>query len=74
MTGQIRLACNECDRNDFDGINQLPADWEDIEEVQSLEQSRQEVDINDQSRSPLEWYTHLGTCPDCQASPAETKP
>lgn len=66
MTGQMRLACSDCDRNDCDGINQLPADWEGIEEMQTLEQSRREVDINDQSRSPLEWYTHLGTCPDCQ--------
>ena len=67
MNGPIRLGCHSCDREDFDGISELPPDWLDISVVQTLEQSRQEVDWSDRSRSPLEWYTHLGICPDCQA-------
>jgi hypothetical protein len=64
---KIRLGCGECDRTDFDGIDQVPKDWTDISEFQSHEESLREVDINDHSQSPFEWYTHLGTCPDCQA-------
>ena len=64
---KIRLGCSECDRSDFDGIDQLPKGWMDISEFQSHEESMREVDIKDHSRSPFEWYTHLGTCPDCQS-------
>ncbi len=64
--GKSRLACGECDRGDFDGVNKLPHDWIDISEFQSLEESLQEIDVDDHSRSPFEWYTHLGTCPECQ--------
>ena len=66
MTGKIRLACYACDREDFDDINEIPSDWTDVDEVQSLEESRRPVEFDDQKRSPCEWYTHLGTCPDCQ--------
>lgn len=66
MTGTIRLACGSCDREDFDGINEIPSDWIDVLEVQSLKESRRQVDFDDRTRSVLEWYTHLGTCPDCQ--------
>ena len=62
----IRLACCSCDRVDFDGINALPDDWGDIEEIQSLADSLRIVPIDDAKNSPLEWYTHLGTCPDCR--------
>jgi hypothetical protein len=67
VSSPIRLGCHSCDREDFDGISELPPDWLDISVVQTLEESRQEVDWSDRSRSPLEWYTHLGICPDCQA-------
>jgi hypothetical protein len=67
MSSPIRLGCHSCDREDFDGIGELPSDWLDISVVQSLEESCQEVELSDRLRSPLEWYTHLGTCPDCQA-------
>ena len=62
----IRLACSECDRDDFDGIDELPIDWTDITEVQSLKESLREVALDDQSRSPLDWHTHVGTCAECQ--------
>ena len=68
MTGNIRIACGSCDRSDFDGVGQIPTDWEDVEEVQSLEQSRREIDVDDKSESPFDWYTHIGTCPSCQES------
>ena len=66
----IRLACNQCDRDDFDGVSKLPHDWEDVTEVQSLKESRTQVDDNDRMLSPLDWYTHVGTCPDCQQEDA----
>lgn len=62
----IRLACRFCDRNDFDGVESLPADWFDIDEVQTYEDSTREVDLADQSESVLDWFTHLGVCPECQ--------
>ena len=67
MTGKIRLGCGTCDRNDFDFIMKLPNDWMDITEVRSYEESIREVAVDDRSRSPFDWQTHLGTCPDCQA-------
>ena len=67
MSGRIRLGCGSCDRDDFDGISRIPSDWVDVTVVQSLKASLQEVDSADRSRSPFEWYMHLGTCPDCQA-------
>ena len=70
MSGRIRLGCGSCDRDDFDGIKRIPSDWVDVTVVQSLKASLQEVDSADRSRSPFEWYTHLGTCPDCQAEDA----
>ena len=68
----IRLACSECDRDDFDGIDELPKDWNDITDVQSLKESRREVAFDDQSRSPLDWHTHIGTCPECQSKDSES--
>ena len=47
--GKIRLACGECDRDDFDGVNRLPKDWIDITKVQSLKESRREVDVDDRA-------------------------
>ena len=67
----IRLACSECDRGDFDGIDELPTDWTDITEVQSLKESLREVAFDDPSRSPLDWHTHIGTCPECQSKECE---
>ena len=66
MSGKIRLACGSCDRDDFDGISKIPADWTDVSRVQSLKASRREVDFEERGQSVFEWYTHLGTCPDCQ--------
>lgn len=64
--GPIRLACIYCDTDACDGIDRIPRDWVDVDEFQSYEQSLQEVTPEDPTRSPTEWYTHLGVCPDCQ--------
>lgn len=35
--GHSRLGCSGgCNRDDFDGVKELPNDWEDIGEVRSL--------------------------------------
>ena len=52
----IRLACTECDRDDFDGVSIAEATrlgWTDIDDVVPTETSA--------------WWTHLGLCPDCDA-------
>ncbi len=67
MRGPNRLGCGACDREDFDGVEELPSDWLRITLVQSLGDSYQEVDQPGQASKPFAWYTHLGTCPECQA-------
>ncbi len=67
MSKTIRLGCIYCDRSDFDGVDALPEDWEDIDEVRSLEEAMREVPFEDKTRSALDWETHLGICPECQA-------
>lgn len=64
-----RLACFHCDREDFDGVSNLPKDWEDIGRVQTYHQAiKTYVDPSKTSPefSVLDWFTHLGICPDCQ--------
>ena len=70
MSGKVRLACHTCDRQDFDGVDKAPSDWIDVIEVQSLKESRREVDVDDRERSAFEWYAHLGTCPNYQREEA----
>ena len=65
MTGKIRLGCMCCGRDDFDGIDKLPDDWEEIDQVQSYEESIQEVGPDDDG-DVMFWETHVGVCPDCQ--------
>jgi hypothetical protein len=66
MSGEIRLACLYCDTDQCDGVAEIPPDWSDVDEVQSYAASREEVPIDDPARSPMEWYTHLGVCPECR--------
>ena len=70
MMESIRLRCHQCDREDFDGIVEIPSDWTDVTFVPPLEASRQEVALSDTSRNRFEWYTHLGTSPECQTEEA----
>lgn len=66
-TGRIRLGCSSCDRTDFDGVDELPGDWDDIIQVQSWEEAIRPVESDsDDGRSALDWQTHLGTCLDCE--------
>ncbi len=66
MAQEIRLACLYCDTSECDGVSKLPANWADIQRVQSYPASREEIAADDPQRSPFEWYTHLGVCPACQ--------
>jgi hypothetical protein len=68
--GAIRLGCIRCYREDFDGVDVLPDDWEDIEEVQSLEDSLREIDPDDPDEDVTFWETHMGVCRDCQKEDA----
>jgi hypothetical protein len=69
--GRIRLACMNCDRDDCDGITPaqlaqaIQSGWVDVTEEQSYERSLEEVPLDSPDRSAMEWWTHLGWCPDC---------
>jgi len=66
MSHEIRLACMYCDTDECDGVDQVPTGWTDVEHVQSYAASLEEIPPNAPGRSVLEWYTHLGVCPDCR--------
>ena len=61
--GKIRLGCLFCRRTDCDGIDELPVDWTDIDEVPSYAEFVKPADPDD---GITFWETHLGICPDCQ--------
>ena len=63
----VRLGCTYCDRDDFDGVTELPKDWLDVQEIQSWEDSVRPVAADDTQRSVHDWQTHLGICPECNA-------
>lgn len=63
--GKIRLACMFCDRDDFDGVDNIPTNWFSVDESQTCDALLQEAGIVEATSS---WYTHLGVCPDCQQS------
>jgi hypothetical protein len=75
--GPARIACNECEREDYDGatLDQAVADgWEDICFYQSWEDSAKTYDNPDDAPphySVLDWYTHCGLCPDCKREELE---
>lgn len=69
---RYRLGYFHCDRTDYDGATELPADWTEITEIQSLEQALTPVDFTVPTRlSVFEWQTHLGVCPECLADEGE---
>lgn len=59
---EIRLGCNHCDRQDFDGIQRVEdaqqLGWTDIQFVPSSAWIDPDSGFN--------WETHIGICPDCQ--------
>ncbi len=66
---RIRLACMDCDRDDHDGILRVPAEWGDVCKVQSYEDACKVYDNPDDAPpnySVLDWFTHLGQCPECR--------
>lgn len=63
---KIRLACMFCDRTDYDGVNSIPTNWFAVDNVQTYDASIREADLEDTKISVLDWYTHLGVCPQCQ--------
>jgi hypothetical protein len=74
MRKTTRLACRECGRDDYDGITAaelkklIKEGWQDVERIQTFRQSCKTYD--DWSKAPpdfsaFEWWTHLGTCPEC---------
>lgn len=70
QAGPIRLGCNHCDRDDYDGVKLLPGGWSDISKRQSLAESLATYDDGDLFMPPdysvLDWETHVGICPECQ--------
>lgn len=66
MFGRIRLGCISCSREDYDGIDELPDDWIDVDELQSFEQSFRHGRAGHGDVSIVFWETHLGVCPECQ--------
>lgn len=70
----VRLGCDQCDRDDCDGISETMLElmkgvWEDIAYVQSYEQAIKIYENPDDAPpgfSALDWWTHLGLCPDCK--------
>lgn len=68
--GRYRLGCTNCDREDFDGVKSLPKDWQDIGRIQSLKESMTTYETLRDGEPPkgysaMDWWTHLGLCPDC---------
>jgi hypothetical protein len=66
---KIRLACMQCDRQDFDGITAkelneaIRRGWQDVQRVQSYQQAGSTKEKP--GYSVFDWWTHLGYCPDC---------
>jgi hypothetical protein len=79
----IRLACDECDRDDMDGITYAEllaakkAGWKGVIRVQTYAQSLKTYDHpadEPPGYSILDWMTHIGDCPECEAAKLATAP
>jgi hypothetical protein len=75
LTATIRLACENCDRTDKDGITLEELEqcrtkgWTNIDEFQSYEAACTSYPNSAEAPSGFDvtaWYTHLGLCPDCR--------
>ena len=62
--GTIRLACLFCDCDEHDGVDDIPADWQDVDEIQSYEDAMSETKTDGSDSSV--WWTHIGVCPECE--------
>jgi hypothetical protein len=79
---KVRLACHECDIDEFDGITEsalaaliAKGEWQFIEEYQTFEESMR-LNGTDETRpfvsSVFAWSTHIGLCPNCAAETGVT--
>jgi hypothetical protein len=78
---KVRLACHDCDIDHFDGITEdeladliAKGEWQDIEEQRTYEEACRTYGPDEQEPpgwSVLEWFTHIGLCPDCVAECAD---
>lgn len=59
----IRLGCLFCDRDDCDGVTEIPVSWFSVKQVQDFAVSIREAGLNEDVTF---WQTHLGVCPECQ--------
>lgn len=68
-TGRIRLGCRHCDAA-FDGIDDVPPGWSEVEEIRSYERAIEPIpdgqDRNKYGDTVVDWETHVGVCPECQ--------
>lgn len=62
----IRLACMQCDTDEAAWVKEVPPGWEVCCEVQTTQKSLQPASEYHKHSETLEWYTHLGLCPDCR--------
>lgn len=77
----VRLACDNCDRDDKDMITREKLKkcekdgWQGIGRVQTYTQSCKTYD-NPADAPPgysiLDWWTHMGTCPECAKLESES--
>ncbi len=51
--GDNRLACTDCDREDYDGVAILPSGWYDAK----YQGEDEDIGV---------WWNWMGTCPKCQ--------
>ncbi len=70
--GPYRLACRGGCGRQMDGVKELPKDWSDIHEEQSLKDALSTYgDEGDPDPLPgcsvTDWETHFGLCPGCRA-------
>lgn len=72
----VRLACDNCDCDEYDGITEeqlaavADAGWDGVSQVQTWEEAIKVYDdpaAEPPGYSVLDWWTHIGTCPDCLA-------
>lgn len=51
----LRLMCRRCDREDADGVFEIPDGWTEI------------IEDKTHGDDDGKWWTHSGVCPDCSA-------
>jgi hypothetical protein len=59
MSNKIRLACEECNTHDGDGITKREAERQGWTHIEAIKGSQEES----------EWWDHLGYCPEHNPDP-----